>query len=227
MQVWGELNGIEGPRLVPMTDMLTLKTAYDADEIGKFSIGPYQPMSLPAVSRDYANIQICRLGSTVAPKREHELQSVLPHHRGALSERGHHGIHAVPDVGPVQGFSGAALRRFRTAAARCRTTGAAFAVSRRSSRSRCLTDHLLHNVFFDTCVYHQPGIDLLTRVIPVDNILFASEMIGAVRGIDPETGHYFDDTRRYIDASRIEPAQRRTDLRRQRATRLSCASTPH
>jgi 4-oxalmesaconate hydratase len=24
-------------------------------------------------------------------------------------------------------------------------------------------------------------------------------MVGAVRGIDPETGHYFDDTKRYID----------------------------
>ncbi len=62
---------------------------------------------------------------------------------------------------------------------------------------------LLNNIFFDTCVYHQPGIDLLTRVIPVDNILFASEMIGAVRGIDPETGHYYDDTKRYIEASTI------------------------
>jgi len=62
-----------------------------------------------------------------------------------------------------------------------------------------LEDKLLNNVFFDTCVYHQPGIDLLTRVIPVDNILFGSEMVGAVRGIDPETGHYFDDTRRYVD----------------------------
>ena len=66
-----------------------------------------------------------------------------------------------------------------------------------------LTEHLLRNVFFDTCVYHQPGIDLLTKVIPVDNILFASEMIGAVRGIDPETGHYYDDTKRYIEASSI------------------------
>jgi len=64
-----------------------------------------------------------------------------------------------------------------------------------------LAEHLLGNVFFDTCVYHQPGIDLLTRVIPVDNILFASEMIGAVRGIDPETGFHYDDTRRYIEAS--------------------------
>jgi 4-oxalmesaconate hydratase len=38
-------------------------------------------------------------------------------------------------------------------------------------------------------------------VIPVENILFASEMIGAVRGIDPETGHHYDDTRRYIAAT--------------------------
>jgi 4-oxalmesaconate hydratase len=60
---------------------------------------------------------------------------------------------------------------------------------------------LLRNVYFDTCVYHQAGIDLLTRVVPADNILFASEMVGAVRGIDPETGHSFDDTKRYIDAS--------------------------
>ena len=55
-------------------------------------------------------------------------------------------------------------------------------------------------MYFDTCVYHQPGIELLVKVIPADNILFASEMVGAVRGIDPETGHHFDDTKRYIDA---------------------------
>jgi len=62
-----------------------------------------------------------------------------------------------------------------------------------------LSEHLLKNVYFDTCVYHQPGIDLLTKVIPVENILFASEMIGAVKGIDPETGHNYDDTKRYIE----------------------------
>jgi 4-oxalmesaconate hydratase len=64
-----------------------------------------------------------------------------------------------------------------------------------------LAEHLLGNVFFDTCVYHQPGIDLLTKVIPVKNVLFASEMIGAVRGIDPETGHAYDDTRRFVEAA--------------------------
>jgi 4-oxalmesaconate hydratase len=63
-----------------------------------------------------------------------------------------------------------------------------------------LREHVMRNVFFDTCVYHQAGIDLLAGVIDIDNLLFGSEMIGAVRGIDPETGRFFDDTRRYIDA---------------------------
>ena len=57
-----------------------------------------------------------------------------------------------------------------------------------------------NNVFFDTCVYHLPGIELLTKVVPIDNILFGSEMVGAVRGIDPRTGQYYDDTKRYLDA---------------------------
>jgi 4-oxalmesaconate hydratase len=73
-----------------------------------------------------------------------------------------------------------------------------------------LKDHLLRNVYFDTCVYHQPGIDLLLKVIPAENILFAAEVVGAVRGIDPETGRYFDDTRRYIDnAAGISAADRK------------------
>ena len=42
------------------------------------------------------------------------------------------------------------------------------------------------------------AVDLLVDVMPIENILFASEMVGAVRGIDPETGHYFDDTKRFI-----------------------------
>ena len=68
---------------------------------------------------------------------------------------------------------------------------------------------LLGNVFFDTCVYSQPGIDLLHRVVPEDNVLFASEMLGAVRGADPETGIEWDDTKRYVDAADLTDAQRR------------------
>jgi 4-oxalmesaconate hydratase len=68
---------------------------------------------------------------------------------------------------------------------------------------------LLRNVFFDTCVYHQPGIDLLYKVIPAENILFASEMLGAVRGADPETGVAWDDTLVYIDNLGLTDVNRR------------------
>jgi 4-oxalmesaconate hydratase len=34
-------------------------------------------------------------------------------------------------------------------------------------------------------------------------------MIGAVRGVDPETSHYYDDTKRYIDATaNLDDAER-------------------
>jgi 4-oxalmesaconate hydratase len=34
-------------------------------------------------------------------------------------------------------------------------------------------------------------------------------MVGAVRGIDPQTGYYFDDTKRYVDALDISDEERR------------------
>ncbi|QXE33002.1 amidohydrolase [Streptomyces sp. GMY02] len=68
---------------------------------------------------------------------------------------------------------------------------------------------LARNVFFDTCVYHQPGIDLLHQVIGADSMLFASEMLGAVRGVDPETGIAWDDTKRYLDRTGLTEDQRR------------------
>src|SRR6202041_3613023 len=71
-----------------------------------------------------------------------------------------------------------------------------------------LSELLLKNVYMDTCVYHLPGIELLTKVIPIDNILFGSEMVGAVRGIDPRTGQYYDDTKRYLDALKLSESDR-------------------
>ncbi|GIE96370.1 amidohydrolase family protein [Paractinoplanes rishiriensis] len=82
-----------------------------------------------------------------------------------------------------------------------------------------LEESVLANVFFDTCVYHQPGIDLLFGVIGVDNLLFGSEMVGAVRGKDPQTGHYFDDTRRYIEALGL-PAEDRAKVFERNARRV-------
>ena len=71
-----------------------------------------------------------------------------------------------------------------------------------------LEEGVLGNVFFDTCVYHLPGIELLLKVVPIDNVLFGSEMVGAVRGIDPRTGQNYDDTKKYIDALRLDDETR-------------------
>lgn len=70
-----------------------------------------------------------------------------------------------------------------------------------------LAEHLMSNVFFDTCVYHQAGLDLLLDVVGVNNLLFASELLGAVRGADPDTGIAWDDTKRYVDAADLTPDQ--------------------
>jgi 4-oxalmesaconate hydratase len=71
-----------------------------------------------------------------------------------------------------------------------------------------LSDFLMGNIFFDSCVYHRPGMELLIDVVGVDNVLFASEMVGAVRGIDPASGRYFDDTKAYVDAMDLTDQQR-------------------
>ena len=65
-----------------------------------------------------------------------------------------------------------------------------------------------------------PGIELLLKIVPVDNVLFGSEMVGAVRGIDPETGHYYDDTKRYLDKPR--GSARRTSRSSSKGTRGRC-----
>ncbi len=72
-----------------------------------------------------------------------------------------------------------------------------------------LEELLLKNVFFDTVVFNQPGMDNLFKAIPTSNILFASEMLGAVRGIDPQTARAFDDTKRFVDAVPLSEEDRR------------------
>ncbi len=72
-----------------------------------------------------------------------------------------------------------------------------------------LADMMKNNVFFDTCVYHQPGIDLLFKIVPATTSCSGREMVGAVRGIDPETGFYYDDTKRYVEALQLSDAERK------------------
>ena len=71
-------------------------------------------------------------------------------------------------------------------------------ISQESGKTQA--EELLQNVWFDTCVYHYPGVRHLVDVIGPDNTIFASEMIGAVRAVDPKSGHHYDDTKKYVDA---------------------------
>ncbi|KAA9156957.1 amidohydrolase [Amycolatopsis acidicola] len=71
-----------------------------------------------------------------------------------------------------------------------------------------LEEALLRNVFFDTCVYHKRGLELLTDIVGAGNILFASEMIGAVRSVDPETGRRFDDVKATLDTIELADEDR-------------------
>ena len=76
--------------------------------------------------------------------------------------------------------------------------------------TRTLEENVLDNVFFDTCIYHQAGVDLIARVVPSQNILYGSERFGAVKDVDPETGRYFDDTKHFLEStSFLDAAQRK------------------
>jgi 4-oxalmesaconate hydratase len=61
-------------------------------------------------------------------------------------------------------------------------------------------DDFIKRIYFDTTVYNQDAMELLVRVVGVDNVVFASEMLGGVNTTDPATGKSFDDNRRFIDA---------------------------
>jgi 4-oxalmesaconate hydratase len=55
-------------------------------------------------------------------------------------------------------------------------------------------------LYFDTTVYSAQAMQLLVEVVGVDNILFASEMLGGVNAVDPATGRMFDDNQPLLDA---------------------------
>ncbi len=54
--------------------------------------------------------------------------------------------------------------------------------------------------YFDTTVYSPDAMDMLVKVVGVDNIVFASEMLGGVNALDPQTGRSFDDNKPCLDA---------------------------
>ena len=61
-------------------------------------------------------------------------------------------------------------------------------------------EEFVKRLYFDTTVYNQDAMELLIKVAGVDNVMFASEMLGGVTTIDPPTGRLFDDNRPCLDA---------------------------
>jgi len=57
----------------------------------------------------------------------------------------------------------------------------------------------IRKIYFDTAIYSQDAVETLIRAVGVDNVFFASEMVGAANFIDPKTGLWFDDTKPYLD----------------------------
>jgi 4-oxalmesaconate hydratase len=60
-------------------------------------------------------------------------------------------------------------------------------------------EQFVARLYFDTTVYSQAAMELLIRVVGVDHVLFASEMLGGVNATDPSTGRSFDDNKGLID----------------------------
>jgi 4-oxalmesaconate hydratase len=61
-------------------------------------------------------------------------------------------------------------------------------------------EEFVKRLHFDTTVYSQDAMEMLIRVVGVDNVLFASEMLGGVTTVDPKTGRFFDDNKPCLDA---------------------------
>jgi 4-oxalmesaconate hydratase len=61
-------------------------------------------------------------------------------------------------------------------------------------------EQFIKRLYFDTTVYSFEAMELLIRVVGVENVLFASEMLGGVTAIDPANGRWFDDNKPCLDA---------------------------
>jgi len=61
-------------------------------------------------------------------------------------------------------------------------------------------EEFVKRLYFDTTVYSTDAMEMLLKIVGVDNVLFASEMLGGVNAVDPRTGRSFDDNKPCLDA---------------------------
>lgn len=55
-------------------------------------------------------------------------------------------------------------------------------------------------VYWDMAIYDQDAMEMLIKRVGVDNVLFATEMFGAVNTTDPKTGRSFEDNKPMFEA---------------------------
>jgi len=55
-------------------------------------------------------------------------------------------------------------------------------------------EEMVKQLYFDAAIYDQDSLELLIRRMGPDRVLFASEMFGTAKAIDPTTGRCYDDT---------------------------------
>ncbi|MEX1147342.1 MAG: amidohydrolase family protein [Sphingomonadales bacterium] len=73
----------------------------------------------------------------------------------------------------------------------------AWTLRRKESRT---FDEKLRQLYFDTCNYSKEALELLFRVVGVDNCLFGTECPGTGSVVNPETGTQFDDLKPVIES---------------------------
>ena len=159
--------------------------------------------------------KMVRAGRAGDDPRLGQLQPGAARDRRLLHRRRHDRLHAADPGRSVRAISRPCASSSRMAAAPCPIIGAATAAWPTCSSSRASTSHLMNNVFFDTCVYHQPGIDLLAEVIDTKNILFG---IG-----DGRRGARHRPADRPLFRRHQALCRRAGDRRRRRSTRSSRA----
>jgi 4-oxalmesaconate hydratase len=57
---------------------------------------------------------------------------------------------------------------------------------------------VVKKLYFDTAIYDRDSMEMLIRKMGADNVLFATEMFGTAKDVDPQTGKLFDDTVHFV-----------------------------
>lgn len=81
-------------------------------------------------------------------------------------------------------------------------------------------EEVVRNLYFDMALYDQDSMELLVRKMGSDRVLFATEMFGTAKAINPKTGKGYDDTVEMVEAISSLNADDRANIFERNAKRL-------